>query len=43
LDGDRDAALELVTGTLEPEVRRTLQAPHCVPVFEMPAKLGDKG
>ena len=43
LDRDRDAALELVTGTLEPEVRRTLQAPHCVPAFEMPAKLGDKG
>jgi len=43
LDGDRDVALELVTGTLEPEVRRTLQAPHCMPVFEMPVKLSDKG
>jgi hypothetical protein len=43
LDGDRDVALELVTGTLEPEVRRVLQAPHCMPVFEMPVKLSDKG
>jgi hypothetical protein len=43
LDSDRDAALDLVSNVLHRKIRRTLERPHCMPVFEMNQKVSDKG
>ncbi len=39
LDSDRDAALELVSNVLHRKIRKILERPHCLPVFEMKQKM----
>ena len=43
LDSDREAALDLVANMLHKKIRRTLERPHCLPVFEMSQKVSEKG
>ena len=43
MDSDGEAALRIVSETLETKIRKVLDRPHCVPAFEMNQKLSDKG
>lgn len=43
MDSDRDSAFEFVSEVLYRKIRRILERPHCMPVFEMNQKVSDKG